>query len=82
MPPNINQTTDANSPTAAVTWTPPTASDDTGVYTLTSTFQPGDPFPIGITAVTYSVVDAWGNLVTSSFNVAVTGKYLGIDDDY
>ena len=59
-----------------MSWTPPTASDNSGeTVTLTSDYSPGDTFPIGTTVVTYTAMDAYGNVATSSFNVVVTGKY-------
>ena len=43
--------------TAVVTWTPPTATDNFGVPTLTSTPNSGDTFPIGNNTVTYTATD-------------------------
>ena len=69
--------TNASSPNATVSWTPPTASDNSGeAVTLTSDYSPGDTFPIGTTTVTYTATDAYGNTATSSFDVIVTGKYV------
>ena len=71
---NVN--TDASSPTATVSWAPPTASDNSGeAVTLTSDYSPGDAFPIGATTVTYTATDSYGNVATSSFAVVVTGRY-------
>ena len=68
--------TDDSSPTAVVSWTPPTRSDNSGeAVTLTSDYSPGDTFAIGTTAVTYTATDAYGNTATSSFDVVVIGKY-------
>ena len=67
--------TDASLPNATVSWTPPTASDNSGeAVTLASDYNPGDTFPIGTTTITYTATDAYGNTVTSTFNVVVTGK--------
>ena len=75
-PPTQNANTDASSPTATVSWTQPTASDNSGeAVTLTSDYSPGHTFPIGTTAVTYTATDAYGNTATSSFDVIVIGKY-------
>ena len=60
--------------TATVTWTVPTATDNSGTQTLTSTHNPGDSFPIGTTTVTYTSTDAAGNTATCSFAIVVTGK--------
>ena len=74
-PADISQSTDATEANAVVTWTPPTASDNSGVVTLTSTYNPGDTFSLGATTVTYTAVDAAANLVTDSFIVSITGKH-------
>ena len=59
-----------------MSWTPPTASDNSGeAVTLTSDYSPGDTFHIGTTTVTYTATDAYGNIATLPFNVVVTGKY-------
>ena len=74
-PSDISQNTDANSPTATVTWTPPTTSDNAGEgETVTSDHSPGDTFPIGTTTVTYTATDPYGNSATTSFDVVITGK--------
>ena len=75
-PSTKNVNTDDSLPTAIVSWTPPTASDNSGeAVTLTSDYSPGDAFPIGNTTVTYTATDTYGNIATSSFAVVVTGKY-------
>ena len=53
-----------------VSWVPPVATDDCNV-TLTSTHNPGDTFPVGITVVTYTATDDGGNQVQCSFEVKV-----------
>ena len=76
MPANINQNTDANSATAAVSWTPPTTSDNSGqAVSLTSTHSPGDSFNIGTTTVTHTATDLYSNEATASFTVTVNGKF-------
>ena len=75
MPANLNQNTDLNSNTATVSWTPPTAIDNSGtVASLTSTHSPGDSFNIGTTTVTYTAVDPYSNEATKSFDITVTGN--------
>ncbi len=75
MPSNINANTDSGLATTAVSWTAPTASDNSGgAVTLTSTHNPGDTFSIGTTTVTYTATDPNGNEATASFTVTVTGK--------
>ena len=75
MPSNTNQNTDPASPTAAVTWTSPTATDNSGAVTLISSHNPGDLFNIGTTTVTYTATDSSSNEVTSSFDVIVAGNF-------
>ena len=74
-PSDISQSTDAGVANTAVTWTPPTASDNSGMVTLTSSHNSGDTFPIGATTVTYTAVDPDSNMVTDSFTVTITGKH-------
>ena len=74
-PSTVNVDTDASSPNATVSWTPPTASDAGGAVTLTSDYSPGDTFPIGTTSITYTATDSSGNMATSTFAVVVTGNY-------
>ena len=54
-----------------VTWTIPTATDDCGIASFTSTHQSGDTFPEGNTIVVYTAVDNCGKTTTYSFNVIV-----------
>ena len=76
MPTNITVDTDIGMPTAVVTWTEPTATDNSGIQTLTATHRPGSTFNIGVTLVTYTLVDAAGHQSTLSFSVKVTGEEL------
>ena len=80
---NISQNTDVNSSTATVTWTQPTASDnaDEGVN-VTSSYNPGDTFPIGTTTVTYTATDPYGNSAYTSFDVVITGKMEDVTRSY
>ncbi|MGI9407720.1 MAG: HYR domain-containing protein, partial [Hyphomicrobiaceae bacterium] len=50
----------------------PTASDDVGVTSLTSSPPSGSTFPIGTTVVTVTAADAAGNSSTATFNVTIT----------
>ena len=75
-PSNISQNTDANSPTAVVKWTPPSATDNADeALTLTSSHNPNDSFVIGTTKVSYTATDPYGNSATTSFNVLIIGKF-------
>ncbi|MCB0521123.1 MAG: HYR domain-containing protein [Saprospiraceae bacterium] len=68
-PSNISITSPAP---AVVNWTPPTAADNCGTPTLTSTYQPGSVFPFGTTTVAYTATDGANNMATCSFTVTVT----------
>jgi gliding motility-associated-like protein len=70
-PTNIVVSNDPNVCTAVVSWIAPTASDNCGIVTLTSTHNPGATFPVGITTVTYTAVDQFNNTTTCSFTVTV-----------
>ena len=62
---------------AVVTWTEPTVSDNSGYYTLISSYSPGELIPYGVTSVSYTATDPAGNTVSFWFNVTVkaqTGK--------
>ncbi len=74
LPANIVQATDPGSITASVSWTEPTADDNSGQVTLTSSHVPGGIFPVGDTEVTYTAVDSSGNDATESFVVTIEGK--------
>ena len=75
IPADKTQPMDDGFSTAVVTWTPPTASDNSGVVTLTSSHNPGDTFTLGVTTVTYTAVDSDSNQMTESFTVTIEGKY-------
>eukprot|EP00057_Strongylocentrotus_purpuratus_P000451 XP_001176748.2 PREDICTED: hyalin [Strongylocentrotus purpuratus] len=71
-PPSQSVNTDNGLATAVVSWTPPTAWDNSGSVSLTSHYSSGDPFPIGSTQVTYTATDGSGNSVmTCTFDIAV-----------
>ncbi len=58
--------------TASATWTAPSVSDNcSGDLSLSASANPGDPFPVGTTVVTYTASDAAGNQTTCSFLVQV-----------
>jgi len=62
----------AKKPTVIVHWTPPTATDSSGVPpTLVSTQDPGESFPVGLTTVTYTATDAQGSTDMCSFEILV-----------
>ena len=57
--------------TQAVTWIPPTASDNCAVASFVASHTPGTVFPKGTTTVTYTATDPAGNSSICSFNVTV-----------
>ena len=71
---DIEKNTDETLSTAVVTWTSPTASDNSGSVTLTSNYEPGDTFPIGETVVRYNATDPDSNKAMTSFKVTITGN--------
>ena len=78
-PDEIIRNNDPNLPTAIVTWTPPTATDNSGVVSLTSSQNPGTPFPIGRTEVQYAATDPSQNMAFLSFTVVVLGRFTYVE---
>ena len=74
MPNDITHDTDSGLATAVVTWIEPTATDNSGIQTLTSTHEPGSSFDIGVTTVTYTSTDPSGLETTETFSVTVEGE--------
>ena len=70
-------TTETGKATAVATWEPPTASDNVAVTVFESSHVPRSPFAEGSTiTVTYTAVDAAGNVARASFTVTVL-KFAG-----
>ena len=59
--------------TADVYWVVPNVTDNSGHFTITASHDPNSTFGIGITNVTYKVVDASGNMALYAFTVTVKG---------
>jgi hypothetical protein len=81
-PSNISVVNDLGDCTGGtIFWTAPTVSDncDASPNVTLPTWSSGDFFPLGITTVSYSVVDVSGNTGTCSFTVEVT--ILDADND-
>ena len=57
-----------------VSWTEPSAVDDTSAVTVTQTASPGDSFGLGTSQVAYTFSDASGNVAVCSFFITLTGK--------
>ncbi len=74
-PTNISLQATTGQTCANATWSAPTA---TGLrVNLTSNFQSGACFPIGITTVNYTATDSCGRTATCSFTVNVTNNTGG-----
>ncbi len=57
---------------AVVSWAQPTASDNCpGVFMAPVPQGPGTAFPLGVTTIIYTAVDASGNTATCSFTITV-----------
>ncbi|XP_038072761.1 uncharacterized protein LOC119741140 isoform X2 [Patiria miniata] len=61
-----------DSTNASATWTEPSASDNSGNFTLEQQFFPGDAFSFGITEVVINATDEAGNTMACVFNVTVS----------
>lgn len=68
-PPDVTIYTSSNS--AIGSWTAPTALDNCTSATISSNFSPGAVFNIGITGVTYTATDLYGNAQICQFRVSV-----------
>jgi len=61
-----------NSCNKTVSWTPPVATDECGLDTVFSNYEPGDTFMAGSATVIYTAVDYAGNKAVCSFKISVT----------
>ncbi len=68
-------------PSAVVHWSPVLVTDNSGgMVTLTSTYYAGQldqgyTFQIGVTEVSYTARDPYGNTDTASFDVTINGRF-------
>ncbi|XP_070545133.1 hyalin-like [Ptychodera flava] len=69
--PDIDTNTNTGMPSASVTWSIPSASDNSGNVSVSSSHDPGSDFIIGVTVVSYEAVDPSGNKDSCSFAVRV-----------
>ena len=76
MPAKITKEIYKGLATTVVNWDEPSASDNSGSPTLTSSHSPGSSFSIGVTSVEYTAVDANGNTATETFIVEIKGGCL------
>ncbi|XP_071804899.1 uncharacterized protein [Asterias amurensis] len=70
-PMNINVTTDLGEDFANVSWRAPQAIDNVELVSLSASQEPGTQFPVGITSVLYTAIDAANLRDDCSFNVTV-----------
>eukprot|EP00057_Strongylocentrotus_purpuratus_P028698 XP_011683172.1 PREDICTED: uncharacterized protein LOC578978 isoform X16 [Strongylocentrotus purpuratus] len=78
-PANINVVLSFGETSTAVTWTEPTATDDSGSVSILRSHVPGQSFSSGLTTVTYTFTDNSGNFDTCSFDVNVFSTGDGTD---
>jgi hypothetical protein len=73
LPSNITVNNNTGVCGALVTWTAPTSADNCTGHSIAQTagFTSGSVFPVGITTVTYTSTDAYGNQHSLSFTVTV-----------
>ena len=75
VPESLIANTDPELPVAVVSWQQPSATDNSGEpVTITSNFNSGDTFPLGITNILYTATDKSGNKVSAMFTIFVSGK--------
>ncbi|WP_158281888.1 HYR domain-containing protein, partial [Winogradskyella wandonensis] len=70
-PADIVVSNDLDSCDAVVNWMAPTGNDNCPGFSVSSTHNPGDTFPVGTTTVTYTVTDAAGTSTNCSFTVTI-----------
>lgn len=71
MPTDTTVNNDAGQCSAIVTWAPAAAADNCSIDTMFSSANSGDAFPVGVTVVTYVVIDGSGNTDTATFTITV-----------
>ena len=71
MPANITKEVEKGLATAVAIWEEPSATDNSGSPTLTSSYSPGSSFSIGVISVEYTAVDSNGNTATETFIVEI-----------
>ena len=71
IPSNLTEYTVDGEDTAVADWTEPSAVDNSGIHSLTSSHSPGSLFPVGSTSVRYTATDPTGNVVVEEFYVLV-----------
>lgn len=72
-PTNINELLPASQLPVTVSWTAPTATDNTGNVSLDVNIESGSSFPEGTHEISYTANDDYGNSDVCVFSVIVTG---------
>lgn len=75
-PSDITVSVKATESTSNVSWTEPTAADNSNNVGLTTSHSPNSIFSIGNTNVTYTATDGSGNSDTCLFVVTVLGESI------
>ena len=75
----ITEMVSAGTNTAIITWTEPTATDNSGMTPIvTQSHQPGGNYPVGTTQVIYTYNDDAGNSAVCSFTITISKLNLNI----
>ena len=73
----------AGANSAFVSWTEPTASDNSGITpTVTRTHVPNSRFFLGTTLVTYTFTDRSDNTAVCSFEVTISRKIINCTKNF
>jgi hypothetical protein len=80
-PKNIEKVSTSEKDCVTVNWQEPTATDESGVPSVSSNYKSGFCFPIGTTKVIYTAKDVANNSSTCSFDVVVKPKPKSISPD-
>ncbi|KAJ8038443.1 Hyalin [Holothuria leucospilota] len=76
-PSTIRRVASEGSTSVEVTWIEPTVSDNSGsVYWESKPAEPGSPFSVGTSDLTYVASDGFGNKATCSFQIVISGRLL------
>jgi hypothetical protein len=61
---------------APASWNVPQPTDNCGIFSMSSSHSPGSTFSVGLTTVTYTVMDLSGNVSEFPFTVEVLDNHL------
>lgn len=77
-PANVDAAPQAGQTSAVVNFPPPTVTDNLPGTTFACSPTSGSTFPVGVTPVTCTAIDANGNRSSCSFNVSVGGAVVSV----